>query len=312
MNSFERVEHFCTLFDSAFLLQGIALHDSLERHAAPFHLWVVCMDDQTDAALRRLRLPNVTPLSLAEIETPELKRVRSTRTHGEYCWTVTPFVCSAILACAPDVDRVTYVDADVMFFDNPRVLLDEFERTERSVLITEHAYAPEYDQASTSGRFCVQFITFTRSAEAQRIATWWQDRCVEWCFARFEDGKFGDQKYLDWWPELFGDSVHVSSLTTRTVAPWNVRYLASSAPLRPVFFHFHGLRRFGANHIRLYWGYRVGRAAKSIYAEYLRALRAAMHRLRVAGVITAAPSPLSLRDRLFMWKPRMRARFARL
>lgn len=312
MRSPERVEHFCTLFDSAFLLQGIALRDSLEKHAAPFHLWVVCMDDQTAAALRQLRLPYVTTLSLAEIETPALKGVRHTRTHGEYCWTVTPFVCSAILARASHVDRVTYVDADVMFFDNPRVLLDEFERTGRGVLITEHAYAPEYDQVSASGRFCVQFITFTRSAEAQRIAGWWQDRCVEWCFARFEDGKFGDQKYLDWWPELFGGSVHVSSLTTRTIAPWNVRYLASSAPLRPVFFHFHGLRRFGAKHIRLYWGYRVGRAAKPIYAEYMRALRAAVHRLSVAGVTIPAPSPLSFRDRLFMWKPRVRARFARL
>jgi hypothetical protein len=312
MSSPERVEHFCTLFDSAFLLQGLALHDSLEKHAVPYHLWVVCMDDRTAAVLRRLRLTNVTPLSLSEIETPALERVRPTRTHGEYCWTITPFVCPAILARAVDADRVTYVDADVMFFDNPRVLLDEFERTGCSVLITEHAYAPDYDQTSASGRFCVQFITFTRSGEALRIAAWWQARCIEWCFARFEDGKFGDQKYLDSWPELFGQSVHISSLAARTIAPWNVRYLASLAPLNPVFFHFHGLRRFGAKHIRLYWGYRVGSAAKPIYAEYVRALRGGMRRLRAAGVTIPTPPPLNLRDRLFMWKPRVRARFARL
>lgn len=312
MTSSEPIEHFCTLFDLGFVLQGLALYESIGTHSRRFHLWIVCMDDRTMEVLAQLRLANVTLLALRDVENDALRSVRPERTHGEYCWTITPFVCSAVLDRATDAARVTYVDADVMFFDDPRILLDEFTMSGRDVLITEHAYAPEYEQSATSGRFCVQFITFTRSPGAALVAAWWQDRCVEWCFARFEDGKFGDQKYLDSWPDRFRESVHISQQRRRTLAPWNVRYVASLGPLKPVFFHFHGLRRFGPHHIRLYWGYSVGRAASALYAAYMGALRRAARRLDIIGSSVTTPPTLSFEERLFMWRPRRHARFARL
>ena len=39
------MEHFVTLFDAAFLPQGLALHRSLRRHAGDFTLWRVCVDE---------------------------------------------------------------------------------------------------------------------------------------------------------------------------------------------------------------------------------------------------------------------------
>ena len=73
---------------------------------------------------------------------------------------------------------------------------------------------------------------------------WWQDRCIEWCFSRYEDGKFGDQVYLNQWPTLFGDRVHIVGQVEKTLAPWNVLYFSQQAagPLKPVMYHFHGLR----------------------------------------------------------------------
>ncbi len=77
---------------------------------------------------------------------------------------------------------------------------------------------------------------------------WWQERCLEWCFARYEDGKFGDQVYLDQWPTLFGDRVHVVRQVEKTLAPWNVRHFAKKtrSRLEPVFYHFHALRLLAA------------------------------------------------------------------
>ncbi len=279
-------EHFATLFDSKFLPIGMALHRSLQAHAAPFHLWILCMDEMVERQLAELALPNVTLIPLRAVETEALKRARPTRSTAEYCWTVTPFLPQFVFDLEPGVPRVTYVDSDLFFFDNPMVLLDELSRTGKHVLITEHAYAPNYDKSSRYGRFCVQFNTFLNTPQARNVLRWWQERCLEWCYSRLENGKFGDQKYLDIWPELFGDLVHVCSQKTKTLAPWNVRYLErrGAGSIRPVFFHFHELRIRDPNTVQLYRGYRIGAAGMRYYRAYMEALRDVCQVLRAHGI----------------------------
>ena len=183
-------EHFVTLFDSKFLPMGMALHNSLISQGQPFHLWIICMDDKVEQQLGLVALPNVTLLPLASMETSELLEVKPGRSRGEYCWTLTPFTFQAVFDRDDSITRVTYLDSDIFFFDTPLTLLREFDASGKHVLITEHAFAPEYDfYVNLSGRFCVQFMTFRRSAEGKKVMRWWQERCLEWCFERHEDGK---------------------------------------------------------------------------------------------------------------------------
>ena len=270
------MEHFCTLFDSNFLPQGLSLYRSLEKHAGDFHLWILCMDKQVEEQLKTLQLKNVSMLSLHEIENQELLRVKASRSAVEYFWTLSPFLPNFILNHSPELKRITYLDADLFFFDSPEKLLQELDQSGKQALITEHAYAPEYNQTEKSGRFCVQFVSFTNTEKAKNILKWWQDRCIEWCFARHEDGKFGDQKYLDQWPSLFPDAVCVLENKTLTLAPWNVKfYLQQSPGLKPVFFHFHGLRIYPSS-IRLFSGYSIGKRAEKFYQIYVNELKESM------------------------------------
>lgn len=268
-------EHFVTLFDNNFLPMGMALHHSLMQHAQPFHLWIVCMDELVEKHLSKISLPNVTLLPLREIENDDLKRVKASRTKGEYCWTMTPFTPQAVFEKDKSVEKVTYLDADLFFFDSPQVLLQELIDSGKHVLITEHAYALEYDRSTTSGRFCVQFMTFCNTDEAQKVMNWWQDKCIEWCYNRSEDGKFGDQKYLDIWPEKFKDEVHVSRQTHKTLAPWNVSFFAKNenGDLKPVFYHFHSFRIISSKRCQLYYGYVIGKKGFKLYKYYINAIR---------------------------------------
>jgi hypothetical protein len=279
-------EHFVTLFDDSFLPIGLALYESLVAHAGPFRLWVVAIDDAVEKHLAQLALPDLTVIPLRTLETPELLAVKPGRTRAEYCWTLTPFTAQAVFDRDPTARRATYVDADLFFLADPRILLDELDRSGKHVLITEHAYAPEYDRSHDSGRFCVQFLTFDRSDQAHAVRRWWQDRCLEWCFARYEDGKFGDQVYLDQWPSLFGDCVHIAQQVEKTLAPWNVRYFAqrSASRLDPVFYHFHGLRLLPNRRTRLFKFYDVGPVGLAIYGEYLLAVARAYAQLQTAGI----------------------------
>jgi hypothetical protein len=282
MSSAKVTEHFVTLFDNNFLPMGMALHGSLMQHAQPFHLWVVCMDDLVEKNLTTLSLPHVSLVSLHDLETDELRKVKPSRTKGEYCWTVTSFTPQAVFDRDTTVQRVTYVDADLFFFDDPRILLQELTISKKHVLITEHAYAPEYEDYSVNGRFCVQFLTFYRCEAARKVLTWWQEKCLEWCFARYEDGKFGDQKYLDLWPEIFASDVHIVLQKDKILAPWNIMHFAKakSAKLTPVFYHFHGLRIISHNRIKLYQNYKIGESGLAIYEVYVNYLRNVFSQLR--------------------------------
>ena len=277
------MEHYVTLFDGLFLPQGLALHASMERHLGKYTLWILCVDDEAFEALNKLNLPNVSLLSVDEFETDELKRVKPGRTRAEYCWTLTPHVPGFVFDCEPSAQRVTYLDADLHFRKNPGPIFNELEASGKSVLITEHAYAPEHEQSETSGKYCVQFMTFYRD-QGDSVRKWWEERCIEWCFARFEAGKFGDQKYLDDWPERFPEQVHVLDNKELALAPWNAtRYPFANG----IFWHFHGLRiaRGLSKYIVLYGRYPLpGNTCKYVYKPYTDDLRAAISLLEEQGI----------------------------
>lgn len=274
MPSGKPAEHFVTLFDSNFLPMGICLHASLMEHALPFHLWILCMDELVERQLHQLALPHVSLIPLREAETEDLLKIKDGRTRAEYCWTLTPFTPQFVFDRDQTVRQVTYLDADLFFFDSPQTLLMELEESGKQVLITEHAYAAEYDQSTTSGKFCVQFMTFHRADGGLKVMKWWQARCLEWCFNRFEDGKFGDQKYLDDWPQRFAAEVHVSQQVEKMLAPWNVYHFEQrGGTLSPVFYHFHSLRIVSPDKARLYAGYKVGPQGKILYRQYLESLQ---------------------------------------
>lgn len=276
------MEHYVTLFDSGFLPQGLCLHASLMKHASPFHLWVLCMDEVVEQKLASLKLDHVSLMPLKEVETAALKEVKKSRTKGEYCWTLTPFAPQFVFDRETGVKRVTYLDADLFFFDAPKTLFDELDSSGKQVLITEHAYAPDYDQTKLAGRFCVQFMTFGNNSAGLKVLHWWQAKCLEWCFDRYEEERFGDQKYLDKWPSIFDSEVHILRRPEKTLAPWNVRMFGEriEGNLTPVFYHFQALRIISSAKVMLYTGYKIGPKGKKIYGEYLEVLSKVIEQLR--------------------------------
>jgi len=251
---------FCTLFDVNYLPRGLVLYRSLERVCSSFRLRVFCMDDEAETILRSFALPHMTIVGLDELErhNSELLSVKPTRTQLEYCWTATPAVALYCLETDPELDEITYLDADLMFFSEPASIFEEM--ADDSVLIVPHRYAPRYEHyAATSGIYNVQFMTFRRDSRGLEALQWWHDRCIEWCYYREEDGKLGDQKYLDDWPERF-EGVHVLENAGGGLAPWNAeRYrieeddgdvLVDGRPL--IFYHYHSLKLFrGITLVRL-------------------------------------------------------------
>ncbi len=286
------MRYFCTYFDRRYLVRAMALYQSLKRHAGPFTLWALCFDDFAFQTLARLDLPDFRPVALADFERGDaaLLAVKPGRSTVEYYFTCSPSWPLYLLDRHPQIDVLTYLDADLYFFAGLEPIFAEMG--DASVLIVGHRFPERLRHLEIHGVYNVGLLSFRSDAAARECLRWWRDRCLEWCGVVPEDGKFADQKYLDDWPRRF-PRTRVLEHKGAGLAPWNgMRYdiraengriLVDDEPL--IFYHFHGLKLFGFG---LYDPVLLGRgygdmpraALRLLYAPYLRALRDAERRLQ--------------------------------
>jgi hypothetical protein len=270
---------FCTLFDSNYLSRGLAMYESLKKHLKDFHLYIFPFDDKCFEVLKKINLDNITLISLKEFENEELLKIKSTRTKTEYCWTCTPSIIDYCISNF-DLSICTYLDADLYFFSSPEILLNEMGNN--SIIISPHRYTDKYDQTKASGKYCVQFVSFRNDKNGLTALEWWRQSCIDWCYARVEDNKFGDQKYLDDWTSKF-EGVHELKHLGGGVAPWNVQQYntfykknilfgkvrSTDEIFIIVFYHFHGLKYFQNDIISL-GSYELRKNInKNIYDKYI-------------------------------------------
>jgi len=237
--------HFCTLFDSNYLLKGVSMLKSLARHCPGAHVHVLCMDAQTQTILTRLALPYITCIPLATLEDEELLNAKKDRGVAEYCWTLSPCLPTYVLQHNPQIDFITYIDADLLFYSSLQPLFDEID--DSSIAIIEHRFTPRLKDREVNGRFCVEWVSFRRDEEGMACLARWRAQCIEWCYYRLEEGRMGDQKYLDEWPGLY-PSCHILRDPGAGIAPWNYaqyqfgknaagQITVDGNPL--IFYHFH-------------------------------------------------------------------------
>ena len=276
------MKNFCTLFDSAYLTRGLALYSSLEEHCKQFHIYIFAFDDSSYSYLKNANLDKATVISLKEFEDDQLLQVKNSRTKAEYCWTCTPSIILYSLTQF-NLESCTYLDADLYFFSPVEKIFDEFG--DNSILLTEHRYSKLDIQEKIRGKYCVQFMTFLANKNGMEALNWWRDRCIEWCFSRYEDGKFGDQLYLDDWLERFR-SVYVLQNEGAGVAPWNMESYdfsfqdnstfltkrSNNKTMELVFFHYHHLELFTNNKVTLSY-YKTDKNLKEfVYKPYIMKL----------------------------------------
>lgn len=282
------MHHFCTLFDSNYLIKGVAMLRSLRRHCPTAHVHVLCMDERTRDILQRLAMPHVTCLSLAEVEDDALLAVKPTRSVAEYCWTLSPCLPWYVLQRNPGIDGITYIDADLYFYSSLQPLFEEIGGA--SIVIIEHRFPESLKHLEVRGRYCVEWVGFRRDEQGMACLGRWREQCIEWCFYRLEDDRMGDQKYLDRWPADFR-SVHVLQHPGGGVAPWNFsqyvfhrdgngEHTVDGAPL--IFYHFHQFQMLSNGRFnRISGAYTgMGREPEAVYVEYELALRKILAEVR--------------------------------
>jgi hypothetical protein len=247
------------------------------------------MDAHAFELLGRLGLPNVRLLRLDDVEDDDLRRVKRSRSTAEYCWTLSAALSWHVMEACQDAESVTYLDADLMFFSSVSPLFSEIGTA--SISIIEHRYPPQLEHLSMYGRFNVQWVLFRRDDIGIACLRRWRSQCIDWCYSRLEEGRMGDQKYLEEWPERYGTALHIIAHAGAGVAPWNVfasrvsrgvdgTILVDDVPL--VFYHFHQFQLLadGTADLMPPLYSRLGPVPSEVYAPYEDALKRVLMRIR--------------------------------
>src|SRR5207245_9214436 len=94
----------------------------------------------------------------------------------------------------PQVDLITYLDADLYFFADPSPIYEEIGR--HSIAIIGHRFPPHLQDWERYGIYNVGWVSLRRDAEALVRLRWWRERGLEGCYDRREHGRLRGRTYL--------------------------------------------------------------------------------------------------------------------
>jgi len=276
-----KVNNYCTYCDSNYLPRAIAMIRSLRRHDPNSFVYVLCFDEVTYDVLSKseesVSLININELLAAD---PEFSLSRDNRSQIEWYFTATSCLVNYIVKIHPEIDHLYYLDSDLYFYSEVQPLLEESKKA--SVQIIEHRFSENMKHLVIFGRFNVGWIGFSTSEEGRRVIKDYRTSCLEWCYDRLEGDRYGDQKYLDRWPEKFKDCV-ICEHKGANVALWNIsdRMLTTQATThyiddsRLIFYHFQGIARLkSGNYVLKGDPINLGNYYHTLYQPYLNELNA--------------------------------------
>lgn len=283
---------FCTLFNVNYLDKGLALYFSLTEVSNDFVLYVLAMDDQCYEILKDLNNEKLLPIKLSDFETQELLSVKGQRKLGEYCWTCSPWIISYVLE-KYSPEYCTYLDADLYFYSNPRVIIEEMEKKKASVQVVSHHFMKLVEDSTSKivGKYCVEFNTFKNDREGKMLLDIWKKQVIEHCSIDGDGVYWGDQKYQDNWVDDY-DFVIATENIGAGIAPWNLsqyRLHAITIGKNPnfvisrdgvkgdlLFYHFENIKYINESlaniSLILSWGLNK-KFITSLYVPYLKRIR---------------------------------------
>ena len=144
----------------------------------------------------------------------------------EFCTSIKPS-CFKYMFKMTETDACIYFDPDILTFSSLEVIYSKLDKY--SIVLTPHIttietiYSGDLSEQRLlySGIFNLGFIAIKNSTVGIQLIDWWEKRLEDRCFQNMMDHYFTDQKWMDFVPSLFPESVYISSNLGFNVAPWN-------------------------------------------------------------------------------------------
>ncbi|MEB2778316.1 glycosyl transferase [Algoriphagus sp. D3-2-R+10] len=243
-----------TLCSNNYLAHAASLGDSI-RQFDPEVEFIIGLVDKADSIIDYSQFSGFDIIPFLELGYPEFQEMLLRYNIIEFNTAVKPFYFEYLFKTRPDLDRIYYIDPDILFYQSIKNIETAWDNAS-AVLTPNLLYLPEKtvrgELASLKhGINNLGFIGIARSEEGQKIVTWWKERLTHHCKLDKCNGIFVDQKWMDIAALFFKDIKSVKhpgwnmawwNLTERKLISEEGTYFVNSLNDKLIFFHFSGFR----------------------------------------------------------------------
>jgi hypothetical protein len=263
--------YFITLLDKNYISRASVMIETLFsfKQKCNYELFILCLDVETEIFFKNKDNINTINLQLFESNFNELTKIKHNRTYIEYIFTISPFLPLYIFKNFNHIDRITSIDADLYFLNDPFDIINELGN--EYIGITAHNFNESNIHLEVYGKFNVSFQSFPRNINAIKCLKSWANSCIDYCSDILDNkGRYADQKYLEEWPYIY-NNIKIFPSPSIGLAPWNLP-LYDDKNSNIIFYHFHNIRFKSYFHmtsgVHGYGNYYLNKSVKKLYFLY--------------------------------------------
>lgn len=209
---------FCTLSNERYLLQGLALVDSIERYSSDdYKLYYLCLDDYTYEKILKISVTSlykIIPISYSDLDSryPQILHFKHTN-YSEYCFSFSSLLPKYIFEKYNE-PNIIYVDSDTLFYNDPHFI--HYEVNGRDIGIVRHRFN---DRTHESGEYNANVIYINNNENGNKLLDWWHIAYMTKNPTRLSS--CGDQKFMEAFEDVLGHENVCVMDNIGHGAPWN-------------------------------------------------------------------------------------------
>ena len=280
-----------SICDEKFIPRAYSMFNSLKTSDYD-EKCLITTDEISDSHKEEFEILGVRVRNLNEIIDKGTLNSINTREKLSFLWTLPALVMKEFLNENSKYTDICYLDADLFFYNKIDHVLNAIP--EGNLAIVPHRFSPRLKKYfKDSGKFNVSLVFLPVNDLGKKCGTRWAQQVKESCpiIPYYKNGKliYGDQGYLDEWPDIYSENLTILDSPGIGLAPWNLQkyyytfsneILVDGNPL--VFYHFssHQYGFFFAKKIgSVYKG--KGRIPNKIYKIYETDLKKTLKILKI-------------------------------
>lgn len=202
------------------------LEKSFKRFNPGIDFYIIVADEFDDILMKN-NLPSNVLIAKEFLNYPNEKWEEMTFKYNltEFCTAIKPGSFKYLFA--KGYRMVCYFDPDIFIFSSISEIINSLQTKEciitPQVVGVHKIYEGEHPEwhMNVNGIYNLGFIGLVKSEKTMDVLDWWENRLYDHCFSDRVVGEFTDQKWMDWAPAFWGDSIRVSRNLGMNLAPWN-------------------------------------------------------------------------------------------